>query len=104
MITCIFSIMLFSSFQAEKIGDMVPDKKTAIKIAEAVWLPIYGRMIYNEKPYQAVLVGDTAWLVSGSMPPTKKGNKNVVYIRHGGVAICLIRKKDGTILQVIHGK
>lgn len=31
----------------------VPNKETAIKIAEAIWLPIYGNKIYNSKPFRA---------------------------------------------------
>ena len=28
--------------------DYVPNKNTAIKIAEAIWLPIYGESIYRK--------------------------------------------------------
>jgi hypothetical protein len=41
----------------------VPDVKTAKKIAEAIWLPIYGEKIYNEKPYKVSLRGDSVWVV-----------------------------------------
>jgi len=71
----------------------VPDKETAIKIALAVWLPIYGNVIYREKPYTAELKGEV-WVVEGSL---KKGEV-------GGVALIVIQKKDGKILNVIHGK
>ena len=98
-----FGMVIFSSFQVEKMRDMVPDEKTAIKIAEAVWLTIYGKEIYGERPFKAILVGDSAWLVCGSLPPAKK-IKGGVRITLGGVAICRIRKKDAAILQVIHGK
>ena len=36
-----------------KNKNYVPDKITAIKIAEAVWLPIYGNSIYEKKPFVA---------------------------------------------------
>lgn len=36
-------------------GGFVPDAATAKKIAEAVWLPIYGKKVLSEKPYQATL-------------------------------------------------
>ena len=72
----------------------VPDKATALKIAIAVWLPIYGNVIYKEQPFNAVLK-DEVWTVSGSLP---KGY-NI-----GGVVMIRIQKKDGKILRVIHGK
>jgi hypothetical protein len=72
----------------------VPDTKTAIKIAVAVWEPIYGeKQIASEKPYNAVLTNGV-WTVQGSLP------KDWV----GGVAIAEIVKDDGRILRVSHGK
>ena len=73
--------------------DFVPDEATAIKVAEAVWLPIYGEEIYNEKPFKAVLKGNV-WLVSGSLQEGWLG----------GVATAAISKKDGRILRVVHYK
>jgi hypothetical protein len=72
----------------------VPSKEVAIKIAVAVWEPIYGaEKIAKEKPYRATLA-DSVWTVEGSLP---KGAK-------GGVALARIAKKDGRILRVTHGK
>ncbi|MCW3096328.1 MAG: uncharacterized protein JWL77_1946 [Chthonomonadaceae bacterium] len=72
----------------------VPDAATAIAIAQAVWIPIYGRkQIEHEKPFKASL-HNGIWWVEGSLP---KG-------MHGGVAVAEISKKDGRILGVIHGK
>ncbi len=72
----------------------VPDAETAIKIAVAVWEPIYGaNEVAGEKPYQASLK-DGVWTVEGSLP------KNY----DGGVASAKIAKSDGRILMVIHGK
>jgi len=75
------------------INGFVPNKETAIKIALAVWLPIYGNVIYREKPYTAELKGEV-WVVEGSL---KKGEV-------GGVALIVIQKKDGKIIRVYHGK
>src|SRR5882724_12522339 len=62
-----------------------PDAETAIKIAVAVWSPIYGeKHIASEKPYNAVLTNGV-WVVQGSLP------KGLV----GGVAIAEIAKDDG---------
>ena len=74
-------------------GGYVVDDKTAVKIAEAVWLSIYGENIYKEKPFVAELRNDV-WTVTGTIP-----DKSI-----GGVAEIDIAKKDGRIVRVIHGK
>jgi len=72
----------------------VPDKATAIRIAEAVWIPIYGKkQIESERPFHAVL-RHGVWIVSGSLPQGQLG----------GVAGAEISKSDGQILQVTHSK
>jgi len=71
----------------------VPNKTTAIKIAEAVWLPIYGESIYKKRPYK-VKLENGIWVVEGTLPLTSKG----------GVPYIEIQKKDGKILKVIHDK
>ena len=76
----------------------VPDKETAIKIAEAVWTPIYGsEKIDQEKPFVAELRNDI-WTVSGTL------NSGPGTTRKGGVATIEISKKDGRIIRVSHGK
>jgi len=93
----IFSSILFAE-EIEKHSykpkdGFVPNEDTAIRIAEAVWLPIYGEEIYGEKPFKAVLE-EGVWIVTGSLP---EGHL-------GGVAIAEISKEDGRILRVSHGK
>ncbi len=71
----------------------VPTKDVAIKIAVAVWEPIYGAdKIADEKPYRATLT-EGVWTVEGSLHTTK-----------GGVALAEISKEDGRIIRVSHGK
>ena len=72
----------------------VPDAKTAIRIAVAVWSPIYGeKHIESKKPFRARLHRGV-WTVTGSLP---KGWS-------GGVPEANIFKSDGRVLRVIHGK
>jgi hypothetical protein len=72
----------------------VPDEETAIKIAVAVWIPIYGeKQIEGEKPYRAKL-DKGVWTVEGSLLEGWVG----------GVAVAEIAKDDGCILRVSHGK
>lgn len=79
----------------EQPHDIVPDKETAIRIAIAVWLPIYGKDIKHEKPYVATLGENGVWEVKGML------NKKW---KHGGVAYAYIQKSDGKVLKVIHTK
>jgi hypothetical protein len=72
---------------------LVPNAETAIKIAEAVWLPIYGDGIFKKKPFKAHLAGDV-WVVEGTLPAEMVG----------GVPVAEISKKDGKILRVSHGQ
>jgi hypothetical protein len=73
---------------------MVPNKDTAIQIAIAVLIPIYGiDAVKNQKPFIASISGNT-WTVMGT-PPKQ---------RVGGVAEIRISKIDGRILYVMHGQ
>lgn len=73
----------------------VPDADTAIRIAEAVWMPIYGKdLLDTEKPFEASLSGDV-WTVTGRLP------EGMLF---GGVAEIDIRKSNGQILRVNHGE
>jgi NTF2 fold immunity protein len=72
----------------------VPDAKTAVRIAEAIWIPIYGaKTLADEKPFVATRRGDV-WYVHGTMP------KNTP----GGTAEAEIDTRSGRILRVSHGK
>lgn len=72
----------------------IPNHYVAIKIAEAIWLPIYGEKIYNEQPFNTTLLKDSVWIVTGTLP------KNEI----GGTVYLKIRKKDGLVLCVTHNK
>ena len=72
----------------------IPDEKTAISIAVAVWIPIYGKeQIEKEKPYTAVLKNGV-WYIAGSLPEGWLG----------GVAEAEIAKDDGRIIRISHGQ
>jgi hypothetical protein len=74
----------------------VPDSLTAVRIAVAVWTPIYGeKPVRDEAPYHATL-RDGVWTVEGSF--------NCERACGGGVAVAEIAKGDGRILRVIHGQ
>ncbi len=75
-------------------GGYVPNEETAIKIAVAVWEPIYGsKKIAQEKPYKAKLQNGV-WFVTGSL---KSGWK-------GGVAEIEICQTTAKVIRLSHGK
>jgi hypothetical protein len=76
----------------------VPDQQTAIRIAEAVGIPIYGiEQIEREKPFVAELKNGI-WIVSGTL------HGDPGSIPKGGVAKIEISKRDARVLRVSHGK
>lgn len=77
-----------------KYNGYVPDAVTAERVAEAIWLPIYGPSVLDEKPYKTKIVGDSVWIVEGIL-----GNGKV-----GGTAYIEVRVKDCAVLKVTHGK
>jgi hypothetical protein len=90
--------LAFSSFAQEHNvrppQGLVPDSKTAIAIAVAVWTPIYGeKEIASQKHYRATITSGK-WTVTGSLPEGWLG----------GTAIAVISKSDGKILRINHGK
>ncbi len=72
----------------------VPDETTAVQIAEAIWLPLYGKSICKKKPFRAELLGDSLWVVAGSLSPNTLG----------GVPYIEIQKRDGKVLGIGHAK
>lgn len=87
---------------------LVPNEVTAIKIAEAVWLPIYGLNIYDKMPFIANLQGDTVWHVKGTLKPSgwsvDKQGDSVLTITTGGVPHIRLRKDNGCIIDVYHSR
>ena len=80
----------------------VPNEETAIRIAQAVWIPIYGeKQIEGEKPFRAKLLNGRTWLVEGSLNQSDSDTNDTEL---GGVASAEIAKDDGRIIRVTHGK
>ena len=72
----------------------VPDKGTAVRVAEAILVPIYGEtQVISERPFSADL-RDGVWTVTGHLPDGS----------NGGVAEIRISKKTCEVISVTHGK
>ena len=75
----------------------VPDAETAVKIGEAMLVPVYGeKQIHKEKPFRATREGDV-WTVTGSL---SCGGLNC----NGGTAVVRISKTSEEILFMFHYK
>jgi hypothetical protein len=81
----------------------VSNEVVAVKIAEAVLIPVYGEnQIASERPFYAALKDDI-WTVDGTLTcPDGKGGKTHVCV--GGTAQVRLSKIDGRILSMIHFK
>jgi hypothetical protein len=72
---------------------VIPDERTAIAVAEAVFRPVYGKDYVDKfRPYHAVLE-DNAWTVYGTLRPAGA---------HGGTPQLRINKADGRVLEIWH--
>lgn len=96
----VFLLLSVASFTSQKsqrsnpkVDGYVPDEKTAVRIAEAIWLPIYGERIYENRPFKARLINGSIWRVTGT-----------VHTEQGGAPIAEIRKSDCQIIRIIHDK
>lgn len=74
--------------------DLRLDEDTAIKIAEAVLVKVYGeKRILKQKPW-IVEEKDYSFIIRGTLPP----------MTLGGVAEIEISKTDGAVISYKHGK
>ena len=71
---------------------IVPDMETAAKIAEAIWLPLYGETILEQRPYQVRLEDDSIWIVHGNYDTMSGAVGLIVHAK--------IRKSDGKVILV----
>lgn len=71
----------------------VPDRKTAVQIAQVIFVRVYGEKVLKKRPFIAVLKNGV-WIVDGSL---ENG-------MDGGVPHIEIQKSDGKIIYLVHGK
>ncbi|SRR6266436_4190684 len=73
---------------------VIPDEVTAVKVAEAVFPPIFGPdEVTKFSPYHAQLK-DGVWTVYGTLKPGSRG----------GTPQMTIQKKDGKVIEVWHSQ
>jgi NTF2 fold immunity protein len=80
--------------QEEVTLNYVPNEETAIKVGEAILLPIYKQDVKKYK-YKAVLLDSNIWFVYGTL-----NGKDLL----GGVPCVKLQKSDCKVLAVDYGK
>jgi hypothetical protein len=93
-----------SAAQAHRPNEgYVPNAETAVKIAEAVLIPVYGdKKIASERPFKAELKNGV-WTVRGTLHCKDAQGKDTESC-FGGAAEVQISKDDGRIIDMIHYK
>jgi hypothetical protein len=84
-----FTLIAISTSQAPPNEGFVPDEKTAVKVAESVWLPVFGNDIYSHQPFKAELIQGKCWKVYGT------GNK-----QNRKCPFALIQRKNCMIIKI----
>jgi hypothetical protein len=86
------------SFRPKEV--FVPDAETAVKVGEAVLIPVYGKkQILDERPLKVTLIRDV-WTVEGTVPCDGPASEHC----KGGAALVKISKTSGQILFMMHYK
>jgi hypothetical protein len=101
----VLALLLTSSLlcQDRKSPRVVRDSATAVAVAEAALIPVYGRKhIESERPFTATL-SNGVWTVYGTLRCSDgKGGTTTICV--GGAAAVEISQKDGHILRMWHPK
>jgi NTF2 fold immunity protein len=105
--TALFCSLLLLSLVRGQVNPKrayVPDSETAVKVAEAVLVPVYGKsQVESERPFVAKLKTDV-WTVSGTLHcPDAQGGTTTTNC-NGGVAVVEISRTDARILSMVHSK
>jgi hypothetical protein len=106
IVLCLILLVAFTThgngFKPE--GGFVPNSETAVKIAEAVLLPVYGKeKLESERPFKADLKGGTR-IVSGTLYCSDgMGGRTETGCR-GGAATVGISKADARIVSMTFGR
>lgn len=76
--------------------ELIPTEETAAAIAKAILASLYGPLrIYRQQPFH-LASKDGNWLVEGSRPPGRYDD--------GGTAEIRLRRSDGKVLGLSHGR
>jgi hypothetical protein len=105
MLCCLFLAAASFGQDATPKKAYVPDSATALKIAEAVLIPVYGQdKIETQRPFTAKLKDDV-WTVSGTLycAGTQTQFQKFSY-PCGGILEVRISKSDAHVLEMLPHK
>lgn len=77
----VFTFLCFNSYDKVNKIDYVPDEDTAVKIAEVIFLSMYGKEILEYKPYKTQLINKEYWRVEGYLDEEEAGIVPIIEIR-----------------------
>lgn len=66
---------------ANVVKGVVANERTAVLIADAILIPIYGEIVKNKRPYKVELLKGGIWYVSGTLSGRMIGGVPHIYIR-----------------------
>jgi hypothetical protein len=104
ILSCTLALVAAAVCQGYKPSSgFVPDSATAVQIAEAVLIPVYGKeKVESEKPFTAKLENDV-WTVRGTLR-CSDGKGGITTLCDGGTAVVKISKTDARIIAMMHYK
>ena len=74
---------------------VVPDKETAIKIAKAIWTPVYGENVVQSSRMFDAVQNNGIWTVTAKFSSGKLQE---------GTAMMDISQEDGRVSRILHGQ
>jgi hypothetical protein len=104
IISCIVILLTAAHAQSYMPKDgFIPDSTTALKVAQAVLIPVYGKeKIESERPFKATLENGV-WTIDGTLH-CLDGKGGVTTLCGAGTAEVNLSEADGRVLKMIHYK
>lgn len=79
------------------------NEANVIAIAEKEWVRVYGKSIYETKPFVAKKINDSIWEVNGTLNSVTDVNNKMV-LTSGGVPSIRINSSNCAVSNITHGK
>ena len=83
--------------------DLKLDEASAIKIAEVIFVKIYGEDVLSQKPWKVKLeTDDSIFHIEGTLHTSKEARGGVGV--RGGVGEIKIKRSNAEVVSMMHGK